>query len=80
MFGDIGHGGLMFLFGLILMFRNEAIAKDPDSFLKVFLPFRYLISMMGFFAFYSGFIYNDFVSVNLNLFGSCFEFSEDPNS
>ena len=28
--------------------------------------------MMGFFATYCGFIYNDFISFPLNLFGSCY--------
>ncbi len=29
--------------------------------------------MMGFFAFYCGWIYNDFLGMNLNIFGSCYE-------
>ena len=31
-----------------------------------------MIGMMGFFALYCGFIYNDFMGLGLNLFGSCY--------
>lgn len=34
---------------------------------------RYMIIMMGFFAFYCGWIYNDFMAMNINVFGSCYE-------
>lgn len=34
--------------------------------------------MMGFFAFYCGWIYNDFLGMNLNIFGSCY--TPDKNS
>jgi V-type H+-transporting ATPase subunit a len=33
---------------------------------------RYMVLMMGFFAFYCGWIYNDFLGMNLNIFGSCY--------
>ena len=32
-----------------------------------------MIILMGFFAFYCGFIYNDFMGIGLNLFGSCYK-------
>lgn len=32
-----------------------------------------MIIMMGFFALYCGFIYNDFMGMGLNLFGSCYD-------
>jgi V-type H+-transporting ATPase subunit a len=33
---------------------------------------RYMLLMMGFFAVFCGFMYNDFLSIPLNLFGSCY--------
>jgi len=45
-----------------------------------------MIVLMGVFAFYNGWIYNDFVSVSINLFGSCYKLDEnkwvlkDPHS
>lgn len=42
------------------------------------LSHRYLFALMGFFATYCGFVYNDFLSMNLNLFGSCYNLSQVP--
>lgn len=36
------------------------------------LKYRYLLLFMGIFALYCGLIYNDFMSMPLNLFGSCY--------
>lgn len=69
MFGDIAHGFILFVFGLFLVFRNHQI---ENSILKMLLPHRYLFAMMGFFSTYCGFIYNEFLSISLNLFGSCY--------
>ena len=70
MFGDIGHGTILFSFGLALVFfhdhfKNGALAGLAEH--------RYTLALMGFFALYCGFIYNDYLSINLNLFGSCYK-------
>jgi V-type H+-transporting ATPase subunit a len=69
MFGDIAHGLILFIFGLILVFKNDAIQKSS---MKMLSSLRYMVTMMGFFAFYCGWIYNDFIGMNLNIFGSCY--------
>lgn len=69
MFGDIGHGAIIFIFALYLIFKRQQVEGSP---LAVLLPHRYTLALMGFFATYCGFIYNDFLSMSLNLWGSCY--------
>lgn len=75
MFGDIGHGAALFAFGLYLCFAKDHILREKGG-LSALLPARYLVAMLGFFALYCGFIYNDFMALPLNIFGSCWEESE----
>jgi V-type H+-transporting ATPase subunit a len=35
-----------------------------------------MVALMGFFAFYNGWIYNDFLSLSLNMFGSCYKLEQ----
>lgn len=70
MFGDIAHGIIAFMFGIVLMFQSE---NSSNGLFRALFPYRYLITLMGFFAAYCGFIYNDFLSLALNLFGTCFD-------
>ena len=72
MFGDIGHGLMLFLFGSYLIFNSENINKGNNALMKSFSKARYLLFLMGFFAFYCGWMYNDFLSIPLDLFGSCY--------
>jgi len=73
MFGDIGHGGMILAFGAYLCLWKESIEKDRKSMLAIILPARYLLLLQGLFACYCGFIYNDFMAMPWNLFGSCYE-------
>ena len=70
MFGDIGHGLILFCIGIYLVFNDEKIKKSK---LIMFSQLRYMIIMMGFFAVYCGFIYNDVIGFNVNIFGSCYD-------
>lgn len=54
MFGDIAHGLALFSFGLLLIFSEAFINPVVDA----LRPHRYTITLMGFFAFYCGIIYN----------------------
>jgi V-type H+-transporting ATPase subunit a len=69
MFGDIAHGGALLAFAIFLVFSNEKVKRSS---LKMFSSLRYMILMMGFFAIFCGFIYNDFMGMNMNIFGSCY--------
>lgn len=65
MFGDIGHGTLFFLFGVFLCLQQKFLNLTA---VRPFLPYRYLILMMGFFAMYCGWCYNDMASIPVEKF------------
>ena len=72
MFGDIGHGGIILAVAIYLYVKKDEIEKDKRSFWRSILIARHLLLLEGIFAFYSGLIYNDFMAVPWNLFGSCY--------
>lgn len=59
------------MLGIYLCVFNKDI-KESDSLMKHALIVRHMVLMMGFWAFYNGWIYNDFMSVPINMFGSCY--------
>ena len=69
MFGDIGHGGILLMLAIYLCLRNE---RELSGILKPLAKIKYMLLLMGIFATYCGFIYNDLMSLPLNLFGSCY--------
>ena len=77
MFGDIGHGSVLFIFALYLCIFNKSIMKSK-SILSAMVPHRYFFVLMGFFALYCGLLYNDFLSIPV-YFKSCYPVKINKN-
>ena len=77
MYGDIGHGTLLTLFALFLLYKEEALAAlqrrgQLGEIPSMAFGGRYVLLMMGLFAVYCGMIYNDCLSIPLNVWGSSY--------
>lgn len=65
MFGDVGHGGVVLILGLLMALR-------PNVFPKSIAKMRSLVLLMGFFSTYCGIIYNEFFAVAIPITDSCY--------
>jgi V-type H+-transporting ATPase subunit a len=65
----MGHGFLLLLIGLIFVIYNDSF-KNGD--LAPIAQGRWLILLMGVFAIYNGTIYNEFLSLPIEPFTSCY--------
>jgi len=70
MYGDMGHGSLFLLLGIILCLFEGQLRKMPA--MKGLLVTRYFWLMMGFFSVYMGLLYNEFFSISADWFGTCY--------
>lgn len=73
MFGDIGHGFLMFLSALYLVLNEKKLSSIKDEIFTMFFSGRYMVLLMGIFSIFTGIIYNDMFSLTLRLGKSGFD-------
>merc|ERR1719247_2633826 len=69
MYGDVFHGGVLFLVGIYGCLNASSLKYGSEAAQALHYA-RYLLLLMGFFAVYAGMLYNDFLSLGLNLFPS----------
>uniref|UniRef100_A0A6Q2XS04 V-type proton ATPase subunit a n=1 Tax=Esox lucius TaxID=8010 RepID=A0A6Q2XS04_ESOLU len=72
MFGDVGHGLLMFLAALwmVLEEKDPKLRNNDNEIWRMMFGGRYLILLMGLFSIYTGAIYNECFSRGLSPFSS----------
>lgn len=72
MFGDIGHGFLMFLFAYYLVRKEESLklVKGGGEIWDTIFGGRYIVLLMGMFSMYTGLIYNDAFSKSMTIIDS----------
>ena len=74
MYGDVGHGTLLLLGALLLCaYEKQLLRRDLGEIGSMMFAGRYKLVLMGFFAVFNGFIYNDCFSLGLHLFDSAWK-------
>ncbi|SGZ40469.1 related to V-type proton ATPase subunit a, Golgi isoform [Hanseniaspora guilliermondii] len=77
MFGDIGHGVILFLISLVLVLNSKKIYKYTidNEILAMAYNGRFILLLMGIFSVYIGFLYNDIFGKSMTLFRSGWSWS-----
>ncbi|CAK5283332.1 unnamed protein product [Mycena citricolor] len=81
MFGDIGHGFILFCAALYMIMVEKKWAKaDLGEIVGQFFFGRYIILLMGIFSMYTGLMYNDIFSKSLHIWHSGWVFPPMGNN
>jgi len=75
MFGDIGHGTMLFIFAAYLCIKEEQLSRIKlNEMVKTCFDGRYLLLLMSLGAIYCGALYNEVFAIPLDIFGSRWQF------
>jgi V-type H+-transporting ATPase subunit a len=78
MFGDLGHGALMTLAALAMIYWEKSLSRGKlDELFSMAFYGRYIMLMMGIFSMYTGLIYCDAFSKDVPLFQSMWEWPKE---
>ena len=78
MFGDFGHGAIMFMAALAMIYFEKPLSRGKlDELFSMAFFGRYIMLMMGLFSMYTGLIYTDAFSKDIPLFKSMWEWPVD---
>lgn len=71
MFGDYGHGSILWFCGTLLVLGEPWMRDHPT--LKQLVPFRYFLFLMGTFSCWNGLLYNEYFAIPNAWATSCFD-------
>lgn len=78
MFGDFGHGALMFMAACAMIYFEKPLSRSKqDELFSMAFYGRYIMLMMGTYSMFTGLIYNDVFSKGFTIFPSAWVYPEE---